>query len=248
MFNLIKYDFKSKSKMLLSLMVLFIIENIYVVSTIKNSFSINEILFINMIFMVLIFVSFSFFFNLNSFRNDLSPKPGYMIFMANVSRKEYVLTKIFTFFIESFSIGIFVIIVYLLEIKTINSDVNFYGFITDVQNSDISNLVLQSFKIIFYLSLQYLTLITIVMLSITTRNFLLKNVKFKGIITFIFANLLFFFRNHLYKFLNLNFYEGFNFRNNISSNISSYIIGVDILYLFIIIYALIYLMEKKLDI
>ncbi|MFA6709348.1 MAG: hypothetical protein WCR79_06590 [Fusobacterium sp.] len=248
MFNLIKYDFKSKSKIFLTLILLFVIENIYVIIKSGDSFNVNEILFVNMIFMFLIFVCFSFFLNLTSFKNHLSPQPGYMIFMGNISRKEYILTKILTFFLESFFIGTFIVTVFLLEMRNVNVDVNFYSSFFDVQNGDISVLVIQGFKIIFYLSVQYLTLITIFMLSIIIRNVLLKNTKFKGIITFIFANVLFFLRNYLYEILNLSFYRGVNFRNSMFSNISSYIILVDVLYLFIIVYTLIYLMERKLDI
>lgn len=248
MFNLIKYDFKSKSKVLLSLGVLFIIENIYVILKSKENFQMNELLFVNMIFMVLIFISFSFFMNLISFRNHLSPKPGYMIFMANVSRKKYILTKIFTFFMESFVIETFAMGLFLIELKILNIDLEVFYLIRNIQGVNNSAFFIQIFKIISYLSLQYLTLITIFMLAITIRNFLIKDIKFKGLITFIIANILFFLRGYVYRILNVGFYGKFNIGDNVFSTVSTTMIFTDILYLVIIVYALIYLIERKLSI
>lgn len=248
MFNLIRYDFKDKSKVLLSLAVLFIIENIYVIFKSNGNFKMNELLFVNMVFMVLIFITISFFINLISFRNHLSPKPGYMIFMANISRKKYILTKIFTFFIESFAIETFAMGTFLLELKLLNIDLGIFSLIRNIKGVNNSAFFIQIFKIISYLSLQYLTLITIFMLAITIRRFLLKDIKLKGLITFIFANILFFLRSYLYKILDVGFYGKFDIGNSSFSTVSTSIIFTDILYLIVIVYVLIYLIERKLSI
>lgn len=248
MLNLIKYDFKGRSKILLSVLALFIIENIYITLKVMNSFNKTGIIFMNMFFMGIIFVGISFFYNLISFNNNFYPKPGYMIFMANVSRKKYLLTKFLTFFMESFFIGIFSFLTILIEGKILNININVGNALESAEKLDIQGVLQHFSKIIFYFSLQYLTLISIFMLAIVIRNFLLKNARFKGLITFIFANILFFFRNYLYEFLNIDYFENSYLMGSIYNTISTTIIMVDVIYLVVIIFALIYLVEHKLDI
>lgn len=248
MLNLIKYDFKGRSKILLSVLALFIIENIYVTLKVMNSFNKTGIIFMNIFFTSIAFVGVSFFLNLISFNNNFYPKPGYMIFMANVSRKKYLLTKFLTFFMESFFIGIFSFLTIFIEGKILNINMNMAHTIENLERIDVQGIFQHFSKIIFYFSLQYLTLISIFMLAITIRNFLLKNTRLKGLITFIFANILFFFRNYLYELLNINYFENSYLMGNAYNTISSSIIMVDVIYLVIIIYALIYLVEHKLDI
>lgn len=254
MLNLIKYEMKGRSKFMLGFLLLFALEHIYVVGLKVSQMSMDNVdaILMNGTLSTTVLIVVSFMFSLLDYSKHLNPKPGYMIFMANINRRSYILSKFITIFLETFLMGLLAIALIAFEVKYFdsNSSIHFVLEFGGLTSHEIKFFLTHVLKIIFYATVIYLMMVSISMLSITLRSFLFKNRSLGGFITFLISLGILFVRGYVYNFLNISFSQTFTSpeRINTISSVSNITIVADFVFVLLLISTLIYLVEKKLNI
>jgi hypothetical protein len=264
MFDLVKYEFKGRRKFLGILLVIYLLEHIYMIFSKFSDIRLNggEVIgasiILNIIATTLIFISILFVYNIIEYSRLLNPKPGYMLFMSNVSKTKIIFSKVLTMFIEIIGIGFisFFILIIQGNIFKIFSEELLKNLFYNLSSYEMKEIFFSLSKLTIYVASNFLVGVAIIMLSITLRQFLFKEKSFGGFITFIIALTIFIFKKHIGKFFNNNFVSNVVIHNNIrmehshfySNNFNLGILVLNFLVSIGLFYLISYLLEKKIDI
>lgn len=262
MFNLIKYEFKGRSKFIAMLLTLYLLEHIYMsffkFNNIKvyGSDVLGATIILNMIITTLIFLSILFIYNILEYSKLLNPQPGYMLFMGSISKVQIIFSKLITMFIELLGIGILSFFIFIFQGRIFNIfEDNFLSYLfLNLDLNSLIELIFLTIKLIVYYASNFLIGISIIILAITLRKFLFKERKFAGLITFFIAIFIFVLKKHIYSLFNINFISNTIIGHNMnhshlsSSNFSSGILFLNFVLGIGIFYLTAYLLENKIDI
>lgn len=264
MFNLIKHELKIRSKFLTVALGIYLLEHLYVAFKLSDNLK-EEILMglsANTVFTTLILTGIIFMHSIIDFNNHLRPKPGYMMFMANINRKSFIGTKFAVIFSEIFIVGIVACVSFFIQFFGFN----LYGLVADHVQFDtyhnamnLTDGILHILKVMLFFISHYLIAFSIFMFAITLKTLILKGRKFGGIITFAIAIGILFIRGIFIKLLGIGISQpirrfGHNAGPRIGNHfgsismINSDMIIFQILFTVLVIWGIIYMIEKKLDI
>lgn len=263
MFDLIKYEFKGRSKFVGILLVIYLLEHIYMTFSKFSDIKLygNEVIgasiILNIIATTLVFISILFIYNIMEYSRLLNPQPGYMLFMSNISKVKIIFSKVFTMFLEIIGVGFLSFLIFIIQ----GNIFNIFGeeFLKSVFDNfsigDISELFFSLSKFATYVASNFLIAVSIIMLAITLRRFLFKDKSFGGFITFILALTIFIFKKHVYKFFNISFMSNMMRHNHNmnydyfhSNNFNSGILVLNLIVAIGLFYLTAYLLDKKIDI
>lgn len=262
MLKLLKNEFKNRGKLIGILAGLYLLEHIYFIFfKFDKSMPIGDAstIFVgNFVISTIILVTIAFFFSFIDYSKSLNAKPGYMLFMTNMSKEKIVLSKILYSFIETGVLAILAISTFLTELNYLgftsylfeDFDASFYKAIFD----NFGQVVL----VFAYTVVAYILLLVSIMLAISIRKFLIKDKPFSGFITFIILIGLAFVRDFLIEVFSIPlsksytvYYSDMNTGFGLTSqtqNISTNIITFDLILVVIVTLATVHIIKKRLSI
>ncbi len=262
MLKLLKNEFKNRGKLIGILSSLYLIEHIYFIffkldKSITN-ITLVEIFMGNFFLSSIVLITIAFFFSFIDFGKSLKPKPGYMLYMTNMSKEKIVLSKILYSIIETGILTILTIITFLIELKYLNLISYFLGDFNKSLLIAIRSGLKQIFIVFIYIVISYILILVSVMLAITIRKFLIKDKPFSGIITFIILVAIALTRDFLIEIFNIPLSQsytvhyndintGVNFTHKVS-NLSIQVISFDLILVILVTFATINIIKKKLSI
>lgn len=262
MFDLIKYEFKGRSKFVGILLIIYLLEHIYMTFSkfgdikLYGSDVIGASIVLNILATTLIFVAILFIYNVLEYSKLLNPQPGYMLFMSNISKVKIVFSKVFTMFIEILGVGFLSFLIFIIQgnIFNIFGEEFFKSLFYNLSTNDLKELFFSLSKFATYVASNFLIGVSIIMFAITLRQFLFKDKSLGGFLTLTIAISIFILKKHIYKFFNISFMSN-TMRHNMnmnyhfhSNNFNSGILVLNLLFAIGLFYLTAYLLDKKIDI
>ncbi len=262
MLKLLKNEFKNRGKLIGILASLYLIEHIYFIFLKldkSTDIGVSSDIFIGNFFLSsIIMVTIAFFFSFIDFSKSLNPKPGYMLYMINISKEKIILNKVIYSFIETGILATLSIVLFLVELQYLGFSSYLFGDFDASLFIAIYNNFGQVLLILSYIVIAYILLLVSVMLAISIRKFLIKDNPFSGLITFIILSGLAFVRDFLIDLFSIPlsksytvYYSDVNTGVNLttqSGNISLDIITFDLVLVVIITLVTVHIIKKRLSI
>ncbi|QUI21530.1 hypothetical protein HZI73_04140 [Vallitalea pronyensis] len=196
MFKLIKYELLKKVNLMFIALIVAVAVELVIVYTIYRGgaalgFSVFLIFLLGFGGLIMLFVD-----SIIMYSSDLYKKPGYMLFLTPNNAFKIIGSKLLVSLIEAavavgFFIGLMYInyhLVYTLYLNDLSGEAKMLLdlFIAFTKLPSVGDMVM----IIVSLTVSWFTLIVTAYLAITIRKTLLANIKFGGIVSFIFYSII----------------------------------------------------------